>query len=384
MPITNGTSSNSAREESLQISQEIRFEQQRNQWQWHAGLYFSQEETDRDENYDLTGLVRLLGLESGLTPETPGYADYVSTSTVLDVAAFGNLRWSLAADWNLTFGVRFDDIRKQIDLDVSGGDPLGLLVDDSNDFSIQDKRNWTEPSWSLGLDHHLTRDLMLYALVNTGFKAGNFNSVSTSPQSALASSDPEHARNRELGLKGFFLQKRLQLNAALFQMDYQDLQVFTRRDSESNAPAASIEGAEFEWRARINGGLELGAGYQWLETRFDEYVSPAGENLAGNELTRAPQHAATAALNYTWSDASQRRWWLVWDGAYTGSLFINPENTPGSKVPSHTSMNLALQLRPANGPVEYSAWIRNLTNEHYAWHVIDQSTFSYTTAGSAW
>lgn len=384
MPITTGSAANNARENSRQISQEIRFSHSDSRWQWHSGLYLARETTQRDETYDLRELMRLLGLGGSLTADTPGSTDYDSRADTTDAALFGSLRRRLASDWNLTAGARLDNVRKTLALTVRGGDPLNLSLDDSADFAIDSDERWTEPSWSLALDHHLSPHLMLYGRVNTGFKPGNLNSVATSPASALASSKPEQALNRELGLKGFLLDQRLQLNLALFDLDYRDLQVFSQEESESNAPSASIRGLDWDLRARLGEGLELFINHQWLQTGFDEFSLPTGENLAGNHLVRAPRHAMVAALKHSWLDDQGHRWWtqLAWN--YTSRHYVTPENTPGSEIPGHAVADAALHWQPDRSGPTYSAWIHNLTNETYPLHAVDQSTFGYTPFGAAW
>jgi len=384
MPVTRSAIANLGSEDSWQLSQEIRFEQEHDAVAWHVGAYLSREGVDRNEVFDFKELYNLLGFGWALTEERPGSADYDASNDVVNSAVFLNARWSLAPAWHLAIGLRHDYVRKEFDLDVSGGDPLDILVASGGDFSVEARRSWEETSSSLSLAHAVSDQLMLYASLTTGFKAGSFNSLSTSASSALASSEPERALSEELGCKGFFLGNRLQVNAAVFHVDYKDLQVFTQIESSANAPRAEISGLEWELRTKPMVGLELAAGYTYLDTEFLRFMSPSGVDLAGHDLLRAPEHAATFALDYSWiTHRSHRyRWQLL--ASYIGDIFITPENTPGSRVEAHSVVDAALHWQPPASPVQYSVWVRNLANERYARHVIDQAAFLYTDAGSAW
>ncbi|RLU03845.1 MAG: TonB-dependent receptor [Ketobacter sp.] len=385
MPIDFNPSNNAGEEDSWQLSQELRLQVEWREWSWNAGLFLSREGIKRDELADFVGLVSLLGAAPLLTPDTPGTTFYDSTNDVLNAALFAQGRWHFAADWRASLGLRRDYVKKDFRLSVTGGDPLDIGLLNSADFLIDTSESWQEWSYSLSLDYHMTEQLMWYALVSSGFKAGNFNSLATSPQSALASSRPESAVNTELGWKGFFRERALQFNGAVFHMDYEDLQVFAGVESEANAPQADIAGMELEVRFRLRQGLELSGNYTYLDTEFEHFLSPgSGEDLAGNRLLRAPSHALVLRLNYSWQDQRQTRYWVEWDGSYTSQLYSDPQNARGSRIPGYTVSDAALYLQPAGAQGVMALWVRNLFDEHYPLHAFGQEVFLYTPRGSAW
>lgn len=385
MPINFSPSNNAAEENSWQLSQELRLQQQWQDWSWSSGVYLSRESVNRDEQADFIGLVSLLGAGALLNQDTPGYTDYDSANDVVNGALFVQGRWQWAADWGVNVGLRRDYVRKNFDLSVTGGDPLDIALLNSDDFEVDTDQSWQEWSYSMSVDHHLTEQVMVYALVSSGFKAGSFNSVATSPQSALASSNPESALSTELGWKGFFWDQALQLNGAVFHTDYEDLQVFAGIESEANAPQATIRGMELEARYRLRQGLELAGNYTYLDTEFKHFLSPAsGEDLAGNRLMRAPSHALVLRLNYSWEDAGQNRYWVEWDSSYTSEFYSDPQNARNSRMPGYSVSDVALYLQPAGGEGVMSLWVRNLFDEHYPLHAFGQEVFLYTPQGSAW
>lgn len=379
------STSNSAKESAWQFSQEIRLQQQWQNWQWYSGVFLSREKVLRKEQVDLTGLINLLGISGAITPESPGYTDYDSQNEVYNGAVFAQAKWQFQPQWNLSMGLRGDYVKKDFTLSVTGGDPLGVGLVNSADFDESQQHSWSEVSYSLALDYHFSEQVMAYGLLATGFKSGSFNSLSISPQSALASTRPEKALNKELGLKGFFLEKALMLNLAVFHMDYDDLQVFAGLESEANAPKANISGTELELRLKILEGLELSGNYAYLDAEFEDFLSPAdGENLQGNRLLRTPTHALALNLDYSWSDASENRYWLAWHGNSQSRMFSDPGNSRDWTIPGYHVSNLSLLFQPAGSDQRLSFWVRNLENERYPVHVISQSDFLITSQGSSW
>jgi iron complex outermembrane receptor protein len=84
---------------------------------------------------------------------------------------------------------------------------------------------WT---YRLAADYQITPDNMVYASYSTGVHSGGFGASftpSTIPQGTFATFDAERVRAIEIGSKNSFLDRRLQVNAAVFYNKYTDNQV---------------------------------------------------------------------------------------------------------------------------------------------------------------
>ncbi|MCG8314984.1 MAG: TonB-dependent receptor, partial [Pseudomonadales bacterium] len=330
VPVASQSVLNLADEAASQVSQEIRFEQIFNNIQWNTGLYVSREWVDRDEWADLRGLAVLYDVADTLSVDTPGVTLYQAVHDVKNWAFFFHGEWQFMDSWKANLGWRSDYVKKEFDLAVSGGDPFDISLDSSRDFSVSTDLSWHKNSFSLSLAKYFSDDLVVYGRVASGFKAGNFNSVSSSPESALAASNPEMAVNNELGLKAFFFRHKLQINTAAFYTDYKDLQVFTNEDTEANAPKATITGVDWDVRARLWPGVELTANYPYLDTTFDEFVSPSGVNLRGYHLPRAPRQAVALAFSYSWISDQGNNFWAEFQASHTDEFFITPKTLRGA------------------------------------------------------
>jgi iron complex outermembrane receptor protein len=84
---------------------------------------------------------------------------------------------------------------------------------------------WT---YRLAADYQITPDNMVYASYSTGVHSGGFGASftpSTIPQGTFATFDAERVKAFEIGSKNSFLDRRLQVNAAIFYNKYTDNQV---------------------------------------------------------------------------------------------------------------------------------------------------------------
>jgi len=198
------------------------------------------------------------------------------------------------------------------------------------------KNHWDGITGTLGLDWKPDADTLAYAKYTRGYKAGGFNSGTTTLQ-ANVTTDKETIDAYEVGLKKTLLQGRLQANASAFYYDYQDIQVpitglnpvtNTNVASFYNLPKARIVGFELEtiWQPIDN--LQILANYSYLNAEireaccFQDSEDPRGvqpgvklsgntpaqiagtgalnQDLKGATLPSSTPHRVTVNGNYTW------------------------------------------------------------------------------------
>jgi len=132
-------------------------------------------------------------------------------------------------------------------------------------------------SYTIGWEYDWKPEVLVYANVNNGFKPGGI-----SPESVPnVYYDPEYLVNYAVGMRSRWLDNKLQLNAELYLMDYDNLQ--TSLNSEAPVCYTSESGTEYcqpiRWQSRVVNfdrtqifGFELD--YDWL-------ISPK-DRLKGN------------------------------------------------------------------------------------------------------
>ena len=137
----------------------------------------------------------------------------------------------------------------------------------------------SEGDWSgnIELDWHANDDVLVYAKVSRGHKAGGFNGgiISFFLADALTY-DAETPLTYEGGFKASFWDGRARLNASVFYTDYQDYQTFTQ-----NGPNlvlfnvdAEILGSEIELTLNPWDGWDFLFGLSLLDGDQEDVIGP--------------------------------------------------------------------------------------------------------------
>ena len=150
---------------------------------------------------------------------------------------------------------------------------------------------WT---YRVAADYEITPDNMIYASYSTGVHSGGFGATfatTTVPQGEFGTFDAERVRAIEIGTKNTFLDRRLQVNAAVFYNRYYDNQVqgtqFVDNGNNTLISIATITnagdtiapGAELSIIAKPTSRLTVRAGINYLHAR--NTVAPLGIFTSG-------------------------------------------------------------------------------------------------------
>jgi len=156
------------------------------------------------------------------------------------------------------------------------------------------KRKFKYWTYRLAADYQITPDSMVYASYSTGVHSGGFGASftpTTIPQGTFATFDAERVRAIEVGTKNTFLDRRLQVNAAVFYNKYTNNQVqgtqFVSTGVNTGFNIATIAnvgntkapGAELSIVARPTNRLRLRAAITYLHARNS--VAPLGIFFSG-------------------------------------------------------------------------------------------------------
>lgn len=301
--------------------------------------------------------------------------------------------------------------------------PGQCWVESYNDTSPK----WDKTTGMARLEWDYTPNIMLYASYATGFKSGTIldgaeytgtgpftqedldaiiaeNNDEAAGTNAYVS--PEENTNIELGLKGSFLDGSLQVFAALFTTEYENLQVTSNVLTETgadllrttNAGKATINGLEVEatWLAGRNG--ELRGSFAYLDAKYDTFFTtdssfgsdgavfnpPAGNpdfpdmlDFSGNRLVQAPEFSMS--LNY-------EHFFELTNGAlikpkirvsYSSEIWFDPANRGNrpegfrglpfaadiDRQSAYTKVDLSLSYLPVDANWSVEAFMNNVTNE---------------------
>jgi len=256
---------------SEKISQELRLDSASDRLNWLVGCYYDTD--DMETRYMQTSMIPSMVFDFDFQMAGEAYA------------VFGQAGYFFTEKFKLIGGVRYE----YQDFEMERRLPLAGKVEDS----------WERISPKIAVEYHAAPDMLVYADVSEGYRAGGFNGLSTDPQ--YYSFDDESLLSYELGMKSLLMNRRLMVNAALFYMDISDMQVTELIDLNTcyitNAAKATSYGLELELTARVTDSLTLMGGFGYTHIAFDEF-SDAGGDYEGNKNPYAPEYTFNVGAQY--------------------------------------------------------------------------------------
>lgn len=346
--ITGGVTLQFANPDSTQesLSQEFRLNGYSDNLEWFVGASYFKEDIEEQTNVDLIDTAFGLGVLFADSIQTEGSTTATGT--------YADGRWSINDKLSFTAGARYSSDEKDWCTNASAG--LALVTFDTLGTTMCDTQSWDELTYRGVVDYKLTDDIMLYGSIATGYKGGGFNASPADLDGdfvgdVVASFDPETSTSYEFGVKSQFLNNALRLNANIFLVDYQDLQIQTATLGGiiiENAAEVETSGLEAELTYVVNSQLTLSANYAFLNGEFT-----AGE-YDGNSVTYAPENTFSVSVNYdTELENGYINWFAManwqdeqfWDVANTLSedayALVNGKVT---YTPDHEKWHVALAI----------------------------------------
>jgi len=250
-------------------------------------------------------------------------------------------------------------------------------------LTFEDEGSFNDFTPRVGIEWKPVDSLLVYATYAEGFKSGILLSGQRTPLL-----DPETVDTIEAGMKGRFLDDRLQLNIAGFFYDYTDLQLGRSVPAGAsgftlvyeNAAEAEVKGAELELNWLVSDRLRVDGSLTYLDAVFTDYITtdpfdtvlfllglapPAvPEQLASNHLVQAPEWAWTARAEYDfplpyagWNGR------LAFEAAYKSQVYFTQFNYDDLGEDGATTFNAFLKLSSPDDTWSLNFWGRNLSDE---------------------
>lgn len=294
---------------------------------WSVGGFYFRKRRDVDYNYRSTPeFLAARGL-TGLPDEY--YLRFGSHFISHETAAFGQLTYRFTDDLWVTGGLRYGKTDAQGITEPGGynSDYLTLAFFGITNWPITVvpvpeavgvKAEESGFSHRLSLSWRPTPSITTYAAVSTGFRPPIVNARAGAP-SPLDPTDiiiPDGASsdeliNYEVGVKGRWFNGRLFADAALYWIDWNDIQVQANRVSDSvqfatNIGGATSKGVEVSLVALPAEGWTVAMTGSWNQAKVDDLTAQEaaisgavmGARLAG------PRVSGSLRVNYEWTPAS--------------------------------------------------------------------------------
>ncbi len=334
--------------------------------QFTAGFFYSNSLTDKIFPQDsIAGLNAFFGGALG----SDVVFDYRTATTVRETAVFGEATIDLTSRLKMILGAR--GFENKIDFT---GAQSGVAVSPAQFAGNEVDRKVTPKA---SLQYELAPQKQLYATAAQGFRIGGVNTFSDTlcaSDLVAANLTPAQARSfksdslwsYEVGTKTSWLQRRLTVNAAVFDIEWSHVQQAIALPTcgfsvDVNAGSARSTGGEFELDAALAAGLTGTLGVGFTDTKITDNGGLPSIRV-GQPLQQIPRWTASAGVDYSFR-LFDRQAFLHGDYGYTGSS-ISQNNEVSMPRPRRSYDLVNFRSGMTFGPTEVAVFLQNAFNKH--------------------
>jgi outer membrane receptor protein involved in Fe transport len=340
-----------------------------------------------------------------------GFAGFFSDQKMTNKAAFADVEFSALPNLTLKAGARYTESDRSIQTcsfdDGDGGAartftfiarmfrPTAPAILPGQCFTLNpqtfaaglftSKLTEDNLSWRIGADFKPSDDVLLYANIAKGYKAGSYPTVQASFQTQYQPVTQESLLDYEVGAKIQAWNGRLAIEAAAFYYDYQDKQlrgklvdpVFGPLEALQNIPESHVKGLELAVDAAPARGLAVGFDVTWLDAEIDRFTGVNGAglvaNFAGAPMPYTPKWQVAAHFDYDFSLTDSLDGFVGANLLHHSSTYaaIGTTPIPGTgfnrdlAIKAYTTLDLRAGVAAADESWRLSIWGRNVTNTYY-------------------
>ena len=281
-------------EEALQFTQEVRLASAANApvrlsdavtLRWQTGVFFFTQNYEQDAANSFAPFV--------LSPFLPIAVSQRSPQATLDdkgIGLYGQGTAIIREKVDLTVGVRFDHEQKDGVLATFFTPAIAAPT------NVTAEKGYSNVSPQFSVAYRPDARVTVYGATSRGFKAGGFNPASPHGREAY---DEELTWHAEGGMKTSLADGRVSLSAAVFNIDWRDLQLNLPDPAVpgqffiANVGGAASRGVEMEVQARVHPSVDVFGALGYTRARFDEGSTSGGMPVGGNEIPNTPKATAT-------------------------------------------------------------------------------------------
>ena len=302
---------------------------------------------------------------------------------------YGDATFHVSEKLDVSVGARYTEDNRDFGQKFGGEDRNYFFYSFpffSSDF-LRGSDSWSNTSVRTAVSYQLSDEVSTYVNYSTGYKAGGFNtffvlfpdavdvdSLDGEDAVALGGSPEgfakEEVTNIELGLKGQFWDGQMQLNASIYQYQFDGMQsgyYVGSRYSVANVGDAEGNGVELDMRLLPSDNLDIYLGLSWADTELTKpaagFCEPA--DCLGAQIPGTVEFSAAMVATYTvpMKNGDIAVTWETFhqdEGVGFGQFDLNPLMADG-----FTTSNLRIGYDSAED-WSVTLWVNNITDEfHY-------------------
>ena len=357
------------------FTQELRLAGKRDALTWTAGLFYL--------NINAVSNSALLAprnaVFAGLFGAAATGVDLVSPATLKtnSYSAFGQIEYAVAPKWNLVFGARLIDEKKDYVFSSGAYANFDDYKIETTTFLFPVQASYSNKNskflWAAKAqaEYRPTDDWLVYFGVNRGVKGGAYNQKLPDGTPSLLPSQiayaPETLWSYESGLKATLLDGHAVFNASAYYYDYKDYQAFVFQNVSGYVQNkdAKTYGVEAELSLRPSRGLRADVSLSAFHARVKSLeIAPGVPRDV--EPPYAPKLQLAARISYQLSNEIMGgRVTLGADSNYVSSFFHNARNFDSTKFDAYALVNAHIGWKGADDKFELSVFANNIADKRY-------------------
>ncbi len=369
---------------------------------WVAGLYYRHAvqgffQCDPGSNDPLfeaingENTLQFTGLHNYVLPGGQvcnAYDNYQATD--ISEAAFGDVTVNVVAGLKVDVGVRVEHATVEHQNELTAGPGNGLNFA----YQVLPDQTGNPVTPRISISYQINDSDMVYASAAKGYRAGGGNSdaeignpLCTSSVTALglkavpSSFNSDSLWSYEIGTKDWLFDRRLNIQASAFLIDWSDIQTQVLLPScgfsfTANRGNAVSRGFDFQAAAVITDGLKAGLNVGYTDAYYPNasFGAPVNGvppllNAAGDKLANVVPWTATANVEYSWDVGTiwpnarsylraDYRWLGAADALDPRVANYDPETGP-IQNPAYGILNLRVGV--THEGLDLSAYVNNAT-----------------------
>jgi outer membrane receptor protein involved in Fe transport len=330
--------------------------------EWLLGAFYTSEDVDNQQ-------FAYVNDENNRPITTPGVAPYFNPifayaqvpSVYKEYAVFGDVTWNLSSKFDVTGGIRYAH-NKQDFSQISDGLILGGYKNQPGNSAEG------VVTWQANARYHFTDDVMAYARVATGYRAGGPNVVILNSKPSVKS---DKLISYEAGVKSTFWDGRALLNVTAFDIQWSGMQIGVSNPAcgcsyLDNGGDAYSRGLEIEGNLVPVAGLTLGYNLTYTKAQLTSNIPGAPPFILNTyQLPDVPKWTGAVTADYNWPLNGD------WTASFGGGIHFvgeeisgpvtDPIYSPNAKNPSYATGDLHAGID--NGKLNIGVFVHNVTDE---------------------
>jgi len=342
------------------LTQEVRLVSDDNdKLEWLVGLYYTEEDSGIDPQ-------NIFAVNAGTeTPATgiPPLAFGQLTSDYEEIALFANATWHVSPRFDLSFGGRISENDQNADQVLDG-----ILVGGLTEYD--DVSSSESPfTYSISPRFAVTDTASLYFRVSTGYRPGGPNVLPPgAPPGTPASYDSDELTSYEIGVKAGSPDGKFMLDAAVFRLDWEDIQLFAQINNvglNANGGTAISKGVELAATVVPTDRLTLSFTGAYTSAYLTQDTDPIVGGLDGDPLPYVPDWTVGVGADYEWPVFGDATAYIGSRVTHTGdrtSDFDNRDVNGNIRVAeSYTTIDVRAGIDM--GKLNFEIFGKNMSNE---------------------